>query len=89
MSEALILDIAKDLMTTGLYLAGPAILTSMLIGTVVSLFQTITSIQEQTLSFAPRMFAVFGVTLLVLPWTMRVAIDFTMRMIEIAAGITQ
>ena len=89
MAESQIFDIARDLMVTALYLAGPAILTSMVVGTLVSLLQTITSVQEQTLSFAPRMFSVFAVTLLILPWSMRMAMEFTMRMMAIAAKVTQ
>ena len=89
MSEAQILAIAKDLMVTAFYLAGPAIIASMVVGMIVSLIQTVTSIQEQTLSFAPRMLAVLAVILLVLPWSMRVSIDFTMRMISIATKVTQ
>ena len=89
MSEALILEITRDLLVTAAYLAAPAILTSMVIGAFISLLQTITSVQEQTLSFAPRMFAVFAAILLTVPWSIQVAMGFTMRMIEIAARITQ
>jgi flagellar biosynthetic protein FliQ len=50
--------LSKDLLWTGLLLVGPAVITSLVVGLVVSIIQTITSIQEQTLSFAPRILAV-------------------------------
>ncbi|MBX3444700.1 MAG: flagellar biosynthetic protein FliQ [Planctomyces sp.] len=81
MSSADILAIARDLLTTALLLSLPAIGVSLLIGLAVSIFQTITSIQEQTLSFAPRLAAVGLMLLATLPWTLQVLNGFTMRMI--------
>ncbi len=88
MSQSEIMMIAQDMVTTAACLAGPAILVSMIVGTLVSILQTITSIQEQTLSFAPRMVAVFLVILLTLPWMMQIAMSFTLRMMEYAARVT-
>jgi flagellar biosynthetic protein FliQ len=51
--------------------------------------QTVTSIQEQTLSFAPRIIAVGGVMLLTLPWTLEQASAFTLRMMERMILVTQ
>ena len=48
-------EIIKLCLTTGLMVAAPIVLTALVIGTVVSLLQTITSIQEQTLSFVPKL----------------------------------
>ena len=53
---------------------------SLLIGLVVSVLQTMTSIQEQTLSFVPRLVVVGIVTLVMLPFTLQVATHFTLRM---------
>ena len=89
MSEIQIIAITRDLLLCAIYLAGPAILVSMAVGTLVSLLQTITSIQEQTLSFAPRMVAVFATILIMLPYSLRVIVGFTMRMMEHAGQVTQ
>jgi flagellar biosynthetic protein FliQ len=89
MSEVEIMAISRDLLVTAVYLAGPAILASMVVGTLVSIFQTITSIQEQTLSFAPRMVTVFAVILIMLPYSLKVVVGFTMRMMEHAGQVTQ
>ncbi len=72
--------ITRDLLITGLMLSAPAVIVSLLIGLMIAILQTLTSIQEQTLTFAPRIVAV-GLTLTVcLPWTIRVLTGFMLRM---------
>ncbi len=73
--------IARDLLTTAMLLSLPAVGASLLVGLLVSVLQTITSIQEQTLSFAPRLIAVGVVVLVTLPWSLQVVNGFTLRMI--------
>ena len=51
----------------------------MLVGLIIAIFQTITSIQEQTLTFAPRIVAVAVVIALTLAWSLNLLIDFTTR----------
>lgn len=80
MTATEVLAIARDLLMTALLLSLPAVGASLLIGLGVSLLQTVTSIQEQTLSFAPRLVAVGLVIILTLPWTLQVANGFTLRM---------
>lgn len=86
MSMEQIIEIGRDLLYTALLLALPALAVSLVVGLVVSVLQAITSIQEQTLSFIPRLLAVGLVIVLAMPWTMQVAVHFTMRMLERAAG---
>ena len=80
MDEVEISNLANELLVTGLLLVGPAVLTSLAVGLLVSIFQTITSIQEQTLSFAPRIVAVGIVLAVTLTWSLRVASEFTRRL---------
>lgn len=82
-------EVGRDLLTTAMWLAGPAVLTSLLVGLGISLLQTLTSIQEQTLSFAPRIVAVGAVLLLLLPWMLQISSSFTMRMMVRIAEVTQ
>ena len=77
-----VVEIGQDLLLTSMWLAGPPIIISLILGLVVSVFQTITSVQEQTLSFAPRIVAVGVALLLLLPWMLTVTSSFTMRMFE-------
>ncbi len=69
-----------DLLREGLYLviicAAPCLLVSLVVGLVVSVFQTITSIQEQTLTFVPKIVAVFLTLMLCASWIMGQLTDF-------------
>ena len=84
-----VVEICQDLLITAMWLSGPPILVSLIVGLLISLAQTITSVQEQTLSFAPRIVAVGLVMLLMLPWTMQQSTAFTMRMMERLLQVTQ
>lgn len=81
-----IVEIGRDLLYTALLLALPALAVSLVVGLIIGVLQAITSIQEQTLSFVPRLLAVGLVLVLAMPWTMQLAVHFTMRMLERAAG---
>ena len=75
-------QIGRELLCTAVLLSAPMVLTSLVVGLLISIFQTVTSIQEQTLTFAPRIIAVALVMLVTLPWTLKVLINFTQRMME-------
>ena len=80
MNSASIVQISTDLLVTSVILALPAVLASLLVGLAISILQTMTSIQEQTLTFAPRILAVSLVLVLSMPWTLQTTSAFTMRM---------
>ena len=82
MNASDVMAIARDLLTTAMLLSMPAVGASLLVGLLVSILQTITSIQEQTLSFAPRLVAVGAIVLISLPWSLQIAQGFTLRMVE-------
>lgn len=63
-SEDAVLDIAREAIYTIIISAAPLLLVSLIIGLIVSIFQTVTSIQEQTLTFVPKILGVF-ITLLI------------------------
>lgn len=89
MEIAQVLEIGRDLLTTALLITLPALLASLVVGLVVSILQAITSIQEQTLSFAPRLIAVGLVLFFCLGWILQTGIHFTAHMLEIAAGVVR
>ena len=72
-----ITDLARDLLLTTLLLAGPVLLVGLVVGVGVSLFQALTSVQEQTMSLIPKMFAVMAVALLLLAPALQILIDYT------------
>ncbi len=59
MGEQSVMDFAREALLTVILSAGPLLLVALVVGLLVSLFQTITSIQDQTLSFVPKILAVF------------------------------
>lgn len=63
-TQEAVIDIAKDAIYTMIITAAPLLLVSLIVGLIVSIFQTVTSIQEQTLTFVPKILAVF-VTLMI------------------------
>jgi flagellar biosynthesis protein FliQ len=89
MSVPQVLELSRDLLYTALLLALPALVVSLVVGLVISIFQAVTSIQEQTLSYVPRIAAVSLIILLTLAWSLQTAIHFTERMLWQAAEVTQ
>lgn len=74
--------IGRDLLVTAAWLSLPTIGVSLVVGLLVSLLQAVTSLQEQTLSFAPRLVSVALTLLVLLPWNLRLALAFTQRMFQ-------
>lgn len=67
-TEGQVLDIARDAIYTIIITSAPVLLISLIVGLVVSIFQTVTSIQEQTLTFVPKILAVFIAMMLLGSW---------------------
>jgi len=82
MNPEFAVELLKTMIYQALTLSAPILLTAMVIGLVVSLFQTVTSIHEQTLTFVPKALAVVGILLLLLPWIVRSLTEFTTGMIQ-------
>jgi len=70
-----VLDIARDAIYAIIMLAAPLLIVSLIVGLIISIFQTVTSIQEQTLTFVPKILAVFITLLLVGSWMMNTMIE--------------
>lgn len=82
MGEDLIIDIAKQAITVTIMLSAPVLGLGLLVGLIVSIIQATTQIQEQTLSFIPKILAIFVALLVFGPWMMRVMMDFTINLYE-------
>jgi flagellar biosynthetic protein FliQ len=74
--------LVKALMFQAVMLALPILITAMVIGLFISLFQSVTSIQEQTLAFVPKALGVTGIIVILLPWLLRTTLDFTTTIIQ-------
>lgn len=71
-----IIDIAQQMMLTSVALSMPVLLTSLVVGVIIGLVQTVTSVQEMTITFVPKLLAVMAVTLLALPWMIEYFTDY-------------
>ena len=71
-----VLDIAKDAIFNIITVSAPLLLVSLIVGLIISIFQTVTSIQEQTLTFVPKILAVFITLMLAGSWMMNTVIEF-------------
>jgi flagellar biosynthetic protein FliQ len=65
-----------------LLVAAPMLLAGLIVGVVISIIQTATSIQEQTLTFIPKILAVVVALILCLPWMINTLLDFTINLIS-------
>ena len=77
MTIELLNQISRQTFTTILMVGGPVLLVSLVVGLTISLFQAVTQLQEMTLTFVPKIIAVFLTLLVALPWMVKVLVGFT------------
>ncbi len=82
MSPDVVRELIGDAIRTFLLAAGPVLLVSLGVGFFISLLQAVTQVQDFTLTFVPKILAVFLCLFLFLPWMASVLMDFTTRLIE-------
>jgi len=82
MNETQIIDIARDGVMTMILVAGPILVVGLVVGLLVTLIQTVTSLQEQTLTFVPKLLATFFSLIFLLPFMMHEMTDFMQRMMD-------
>lgn len=80
MNPEMAVDVFKTVVVFALYLVAPFLAVALIVGLVASIIQSVTSIQEQTLTFAPKLIAMAG--LLLAPWLLRTLTEFTVEMIS-------
>jgi flagellar biosynthesis protein FliQ len=71
------IDLLRDAMVVTLVIIGPILILGMLIGLIISLVQAVTQIQEQTLAFVPKIFAMAIAVIFVMPWMFQRLIEYT------------
>lgn len=82
MTPEFVVTFAKESIILTLLLSAPMLLLGLLVGLLISIFQAVTSIQEMTLSFVPKIVAVLLGFLFFLPWMLEKITSFTIRVIE-------
>ena len=89
MTPDLVTSLLQKTIMTAIFIMGPILVTAMVVGLIVSVFQTVTSLQEQTLTFLPKVMAVFGVVIFTFPWATKLVVDFTTELFELAANLNK
>lgn len=82
MTPEFVVTFAKESIMLTLLLSAPMLLLGLLVGLLISIFQAVTSIQEMTLSFVPKIVAVLLGFLFFMPWMLEKITSFTIRVIE-------
>jgi len=82
MTEAVIIDIFTQTLVLIIKVSAPMLLVSLVVGLVVSILQTITSIQEQTLTFVPKLLAIFLTLMLAGNWILTTLKEFIMELFQ-------
>lgn len=77
MNENFVLGIIKDALTSIIMASGPVLIISLVIGLIISIFQATTQIQEQTLTFVPKIIAVFVSIIIFGSWMLHILVNFT------------
>jgi flagellar biosynthetic protein FliQ len=82
MSEALVVGIVRQAIETAVIVTLPMLAAGLLAGVLVSIFQTVTSIQDNVLAFIPRAAAIFIAFAITFPWMLRVVAGFSTNLIQ-------
>ena len=88
MSQPLLNTVIKDGMITAAKVSGPILITMLVVGLIISLIQATTQIQEQTLTFLPKIFAAACVGIFLGSWMLEAITSYTTRIFEIITKIT-
>ena len=87
MSYALVTDLARNAIMVAMLIAAPMLVVALLVGLIVSILQTMTQVQEQTLSFVPKLIAVGATMLIALPWMLQLLVEYTANLFRSMPGM--
>lgn len=82
MSQEMVIDLGIEAIRVALMISAPVLLLGLLVGLIVSIIQATTQIQEQTLSFIPKLIAIALALLVFGPWMMNMMYSFTVNLFE-------
>ncbi|MBU3696422.1 flagellar biosynthesis protein FliQ [Dechloromonas sp.] len=80
MTPGTVMEIGRQAIEVTLLIAGPLLLTALVVGLIISVFQAATQINEATLQFVPKLVILFAVLILVGPWMLQYLIDYIQRL---------
>jgi len=88
MTETIVLDIAREALIVVLTAAGPVMMAGLSIGLMIALFQALTTIQEMTLTFVPKIIVIFVTIVIFLPFMMTTVIEFANSLFDRISSIS-
>ncbi|MBW7997455.1 MAG: flagellar biosynthesis protein FliQ [Candidatus Glassbacteria bacterium] len=80
MSQQFVINLGREVFLTAVMVASPMLIAGLIVGVSISVMQTATSIQEQTLTFIPKILAVVVSLILFMPWMMNTLLDFSVEL---------
>lgn len=89
MTPDYILELARQSLTVTLLLAAPALIAALVVGVIISILQAITQVQEPTLTFVPKIIAVFAVLLFLGTWMANTMLSFTQQLLSNLGSLTR
>ncbi len=87
MNQTDVLEVGREALMTILLMAGPIMAAGLAIGLLIALFQALTTIQEMTLTFVPKILVIFFAIIIFMPFMMTTMIEFTQRMFDRMIGL--
>jgi len=87
MNPDLAIDLFKSTVMFALYIVAPFLGATLVVGLIASLIQSVTSMQEQTLTFVPKLLALAALMLVLTPWLLRALSEFTITIITRMGGL--
>ena len=87
MSEADVLDLLRQALWTAFVMAGPSVLAALVVGLTVAVFQALTQVQESTLTFVPKIVAIFGTLVITMPFMIGSMVTFMEQLAQKIAGL--
>ena len=88
MSQSILIGIVKDTIITAAKVSAPILITILVLGLLISILQATTQIQEQTLTFVPKLIATAAVGLFLGSWMLQTIMSFTTRIFDLITKIT-
>jgi flagellar biosynthetic protein FliQ len=76
------IDLGREAIITSLLIGAPVLLVGVVVGLVIGLFQAVTQVQDQTISFVPKIVAMVGALALCLPWLVQRMVEYSQELIE-------
>ncbi len=89
MTQEFVITVGREAMLTAFLLAAPPIITALVVGLVISIFQAVTQIQEMTLAIVPKMVAVLIALVVAYPWLLETLTRYTTQIFQTIPSVVR